>query len=296
MGVIGDAQQPGDWTTDTDLTYNQTTKKWEGQVTFEATGEYKFRANNDWVIDFGGDLNNLVNGGANIATPGAGTWNVTLDISGVDGFSATVSQYPNELYMTGNGVGQDAENWNWFEPLQLVPVHSHPELFWKIVWMKGTGEFKIAPQADWGGDFGITGTADADGVYAKGGDNVPVPATAGYYMVVVDMKNNTVQVTEPKVYGIGNAFGGAWTAYDPNYLFTIDNANGVIKFDGVPDDGDLRLHVGATTLNCDWWQAEFNVIGGNIEFRGTGNDQAAVPVTSGQNISLNFKEGTGTIQ
>jgi len=294
MGVIGDAI--GSWDNDINLSYNQDSKKWEGQVDYLDAGGYKFRANDGWDINFGGDLNNLTHNGANITTPGAGTWNVTLDISGVDGFSATVSQYPNELYMTGDGVGQDAESWNWYEPLQFVPVHSHPELFWKIVWMKGSGSFKCAPQAAWNNDFGISGTADADGVYAKGSDNVPVPATAGYYMVVVDMKNNTVQVTDVKVYGIGNAFGGSWTAYDPNYLFTIDNANEVIKFDGVPDDGDLRMHVGATTLNCDWWQAEFNIIGGNIEFRGTGGDQAAVPVTTGQNVSLNFKAGTGTIQ
>lgn len=293
-GVIGNAQAGG-WDTDVNLVYNSTSKKWEGQVDFLATGEYKFRANDAWDIDLGGALDNLVHGGSNIATPGTGTWNVTLDLGGEDNFSATVSQYPSELYMTGNGVGLPEEDWNWYEPLQLIPVHSHPELFWKIVWMKGTGEFKFAPVADWDGDFGKTGDADADGVYAKGGDNIPVPSTAGYYMVVVDMKNNTIQVTEPKVYGIGNAFGGSWTAYDDNYLFTVDNANEVIKFEGVPDSDDLRMHVAASTLVCDWWQAEVNIVGTDIVFRGTGGDPASFPVTSGQTISLNFKAGTAAV-
>lgn len=91
IGVIGDAQAGG-WDTDTDLTYNETSKMWEGQVTFLATGEYKFRANNEWAINFGGALDNLVHDGGNVATPGAGTYNVKLDISGATKFSATVTQ------------------------------------------------------------------------------------------------------------------------------------------------------------------------------------------------------------
>ncbi|OFX22813.1 MAG: hypothetical protein A2041_02065 [Bacteroidetes bacterium GWA2_31_9b] len=90
IGVIGDAQAGG-WGTDVDLTYNGTSKKWEGQVTFLATGEYKFRANDDWAISFGGSLDNLIYNAGNIATPGAGTYDVTLDISGTDKFSATVT-------------------------------------------------------------------------------------------------------------------------------------------------------------------------------------------------------------
>jgi hypothetical protein len=49
--------------------------------------------------------------------------------------------------------------------------------------------------------------------------------------------------------------------------------------------------------HTDWWQHEFNIIDGKIAFRGTGGDQAAVPVTAGsKTISLNFKVGTGTIK
>jgi len=288
-GVIGDGI--GSWDTDIDLTYNQDSKTWEGQVDFLATGAYKFRANDGWDINIGGALDNLVHNGGNIDVPGAGTWNVTLDISGVDGFTATVSQYPNALYMIGDGVG----DWDWANTdLQMIPVHSHPELFWKIVWMNDAGSFKFAPGKEWVGDFGKTGDA-TNGVYAEGSDNVPVPGTAGYYMVVVDKKNNTIEVTEPKVYGIGNAFG-AWDAAQTANLFTVDNVNEVIKFVSVPADGDMRAHVAASTLACDWWQAEVNIDPGtgNIAFRGTGGDPAAFPLTAGQTVSLNFKAGTGT--
>jgi hypothetical protein len=90
FGVIGDAQA-GSWDTDVNLTYNQTTKVCEGQVTFFDTGAYKFRANDGWDINIGGSLDNLVHGGDNIATPGAGTYDVTLDLSGTDKFFATVT-------------------------------------------------------------------------------------------------------------------------------------------------------------------------------------------------------------
>ncbi len=90
IGVIGSAQA-GDWSTDVDLTFNTTTKIWEGQVTFFATGEYKFRANDDWAISFGGSLDNIEYNGGNLATPGAGTYDVTLDLSGAEKFSATVT-------------------------------------------------------------------------------------------------------------------------------------------------------------------------------------------------------------
>ncbi|MCF6183424.1 MAG: SusF/SusE family outer membrane protein [Bacteroidales bacterium] len=137
------------------------------------------------------------------------------------GADISFATYPSELYMTGDGVGLDAENWNWYEPLQLIPDHSHPELFWKIVWMKGSGTFKFAPQAAWsGGDFGKTGDA-TNGIYAIGSDNIPVPSTAGYYMVVVDFLNGTIEIADPKVYGIGDVFGG-WDTYDLSKLFTVD--------------------------------------------------------------------------
>ncbi len=91
MGVIGSGQ-PGGWDADTDLTYNKETKKWEGTVTLGAEGEYKFRANDEWAINFGGELTNLVFNAGNMAVPGdAGDYNVVLDLSGVDAFSATVT-------------------------------------------------------------------------------------------------------------------------------------------------------------------------------------------------------------
>ncbi|RXQ96274.1 SusF/SusE family outer membrane protein [Ancylomarina salipaludis] len=282
------------------------TKKSEGVFTIEKElqdgAEFKFIGQQSWGdLDWG---NIAEKGQSGILAPKGKNDNITFD--GADAvYNITVNLnagtytieakpvYPTELYMTGNGVGPDDENWDWKNKLQFVPVHSHPELFWKIVWMKGSGNFKCAPQPAWSNDFGREGDA-VNGVYTKGGTDIPVPSTEGYYMVVVDLENNTIEIAEPKVYGMGNVFGG-WDGGDPADLFTVDNANKVIKFDGVPNDGELRMYVDAPTLNCDWWQAEFIVLDGMIEFRGTGGDQTRVNVTAGDNISLNFLTGAGSI-
>ena len=178
----------------------------------------------------------------------------------------------------------------------MAKVHCQPSGVPLIsVWLYEGGEFKFAPQRDWIGDFGKTGDA-TDGVFGKGTDNVPVPAAGtGYYIVVVDLENETIEVNPATVYGIGDAFG-SYDVKKPEYLFTVDNDNKVIKFTDVPAAGDLRMYAAASTLACDWWQAEFIVLSGVIEFRGTGNDQDRVALTAGQDVSLNFKDLTGTIE
>lgn len=313
-GLIGGAT-PGGWADDTKMHMEEFDLESISFTVDDAelmTGEYKFRYSGNWKAiihedaeiwvntNFGESIDNLVPGGPNIENEQAGYYDVAMNWTLEEGYEVTMEltqeieepDYPEALYMIGDGVG----NWEWDETdLPMVPTHSNPHLFWKIVWMDAEGEFKFAPQREWAGDFGKEGEADEDGVYDIGGDNVPVPGVEGYYMVVVDLDNETIQVTDPLVYGIGDAFD-TWDEEVEDNLFTVDNDNEVIHFDGVPADGDLRMHVAASTLDCDWWQAEFNIIDGEIEFRGTGDDQEAVPVSAGQNIILNFKEGTGEIE
>ncbi len=80
-GLIGDAT-PGGWDTDTNLTPSADFLVWTGTVTLKE-GEVKFRANDDWAINLGGNPENLTGGGDNIKLPEAGTYDVTLDFSRV---------------------------------------------------------------------------------------------------------------------------------------------------------------------------------------------------------------------
>lgn len=82
IGVVGDAT-PGGWDASTPLTPSDDYLTWSGDITFSATGEFKFRANNGWDQNLGGTYDDLVQDGSNIPTPGAGVYSVTLDLSSV---------------------------------------------------------------------------------------------------------------------------------------------------------------------------------------------------------------------
>lgn len=317
-GLIGGAT-PGGWSNNTPMSTAFDLNK----MVFTATdvlmlkNDYKFRYSNGWKIvldanlDLGGGKKGVKansNLGGSLAAPTAGGDNIANAVYGVYKFVITyelgkgytitgdktadgppLAEYPEKLYMIGDGI----DTWDWtVTDYPMVPVHSHPELFWKIVETKATGGFKFAPGREWKGDFGVAGTA-TNGVYAKGTDNVPVPATAGMYIVVVDLKNNTIEVAPATVYFIGDCVGG----YDPSKPENLlDVTATTVEKTRSFAAGDLRLHAGASTLKCDWWQAEFMVLNGKIEYRGAGPDQARVNLTAGMHtVSLNFKANTGSV-
>lgn len=87
-GLIGSATDGG-WDNSTPMTYNSTSKVWSVTTTLKAD-EFKFRANNGWDINLGGDLNNLSYGGDNIKITEAGTYKVSLDLSDPTKYKATV--------------------------------------------------------------------------------------------------------------------------------------------------------------------------------------------------------------
>ncbi len=79
-GLIG-AATPGGWDTDQNMTWDNTLKAFKVTVNLTA-GEMKFRANDGWDINLGGDINALTPGGANIAVATAGNYTITLWLNG----------------------------------------------------------------------------------------------------------------------------------------------------------------------------------------------------------------------
>lgn len=88
-GLIGDATEGG-WDASTPLTPSADFLTWTGTVNLKGEGKFKFRANDGWDINLGGDLEFLTLGGDDIATPGAGTYDVTLNL-GTYPYSATLT-------------------------------------------------------------------------------------------------------------------------------------------------------------------------------------------------------------
>lgn len=80
-GIIGSAT-PGGWDNDTDLAYDLSTKKYTYNGAL-IVGEYKFRKDNAWTLNYGDDGNNLSleANGANIPITVAGNYKIVIDFN-----------------------------------------------------------------------------------------------------------------------------------------------------------------------------------------------------------------------
>ena len=76
VSIIGSAVPTGtQWATDVDLSYNQNTGAWETYMVLNK-GEFKFRANHDWTLNWGGTLDSIVDWGANLSVDSPGAYRV----------------------------------------------------------------------------------------------------------------------------------------------------------------------------------------------------------------------------
>ena len=220
--------------------------------------------------------------------PGAGTWIVTLDMNNL---TYTIKEVKPDLFLTGSNYGW-GDKW-----LQLVPFHSSMEDFWTIIYLHEGEQLKFAPQADWGDDFGYTGTTindEAGANITSSSDGNIVVGKAGWYLLKVQNgSTKTLTVLQPNVYLMGDA-AGEWNIAD-SHKFTIPTTeDGVFESPAFAADAELRMCVSVDGF--DWWQSEFMVFDGKIEYRGRGDDQNRVNVTAGQKVTLNFTAGTGEIK
>lgn len=91
-GIIGDGT-PGGWDNSTAMTYNKTTKVWT--LTANLTQkEMKFRANNQWALNYGdkGADGILDFDSDNIKVPSSGNYTITLDLSSPRNYKYTLTK------------------------------------------------------------------------------------------------------------------------------------------------------------------------------------------------------------
>lgn len=91
-GIVGSAN-PGGWDNDTNMSFTEAKGEyiWSTDITL-TDGEIKFRANGDWVIDFGdnGADGSLEYGGTNIPVT-AGNYHIELILNSATGFTYTIT-------------------------------------------------------------------------------------------------------------------------------------------------------------------------------------------------------------
>ncbi len=279
---------------------------YEVTVTTENEGEnwYKFYGGTDagnWDganahvmgCDTNGDgsLFNYINWSADLQCPiisGKGKWKVRLD---VNNWTYTINEVKPDLFLTGS-------NYDWGGKwLQLVPFNKSEEDFWTIIYLHEGEQFKFAPQAGWGDDFGYTGTTindEAGANITSSSDGNLVVGKAGWYLLKVQNgSTKALTVLQPNVYLIGDA-AGEWNIADSHKFTVPTTEDGVFESPAFAADAELRMCVSVDGF--DWWQSEFMVFDGKIEYRGRGIDQNRVNVKAGQKVTLNFTAGTGEIK
>ena len=81
------------WDADANMTYDQTTKKWSIVISLIGGQEIKFRANDDWGLNYGdtGADGSLNEGGDNIAVATSGSYLVELDLSNPRAYTYTLT-------------------------------------------------------------------------------------------------------------------------------------------------------------------------------------------------------------
>jgi len=196
-------------------------------------GEWKIRKDNDWAVNYGDDGGDgtLEAGGANMQAT-AGTYKIVFDEAALT--------YTIEAYTWGI-VGDAFNDWGATPdaPLSYDPYTDT----WRTQVKLLDGEFKIRKNNDWGTNYGDTGL---DGTLEDGGDNIP--ATAGYYEIIVNFNDLTYTMEETELWGVVGSGYNDWGAFD-DFPFTKDfSTEGVYYINGITLlDGEIKFRV-----NNDW--------------------------------------------
>ena len=199
LGVIGDATPTG-WDADTDMEFNAAKQRFYVDLTL-IDGKIKFRADDDWAVNWGGADGVLSAGGADIAVA-AGDYRIYVNLN----------DPANPTYeLNAKMYGQD-ENAGSTTPEPEPEPEPTPVTGWSLIgafneWsgdlmlasdgtfyvIKGAeleGELKFRKDGDWTVNFGLGEgefAADTELSLAANGANINV--TAGTYDVYLDEAN-----------------------------------------------------------------------------------------------------------
>lgn len=253
----------------------------------------------------GSEKKSLASNGKAITIEKAGKYIITVNM---EKLTYEVKLVPS-LYLTGSAYNWGNEGGTW---KQLIQYNGSKETYWTMIYFSEGELFKFSTQAAWVDEFGDQATIvdnAGSGIVAAGSDHNLKVGKAGWYLLrVTNGKERKLEVCKPEVYLVGDVIAGGWGAgwednakTDANKFTAPTTKNGLFVSPKFANSGNLRMYVnfpdtGYKDPNNNWWKSEFNVIGGNIVFRGNGGDLQGVAVEANQQVSLNFTTGKGEIK
>jgi hypothetical protein len=181
-GVIGSAT-PGGWDTDTDLSYDETSKTWRAVMHLTGGNAIKFRANNAWDIDYGSTAGNdsLNKGGSDLPIAVEGDYAIKLDLSHANSYKYAANTWAVVGDATPGGWDTDTDM-TWDETNHVF----------KVTLALTAGNFKFRANNAWAVNYG----GNLTGLTAGGGD-IAV-AEAGNYTITFDPWGLTGTITKNK--------------------------------------------------------------------------------------------------
>ena len=261
ISIIGSVR--GAWDTDVDMTYNEIMKCWEARETLNA-GEFKFRLNHDWAVNWGGTFDDLVQDGANLQLAADGAYVIRLFLSDETPARCTVKEdngYPDNFYEIGNEGGWGISH------LLLGDGNGKYQGFYYL-----DGEFKFKPNADnWDNDLEyVSGDTTSGSLTDGGGPNCPDPG-AGFYQINLDFANLYYSLTKIESVSLIGAFNGwgddlemAYNKDEGCWEVTTDAVSGEYKFRANHDWG---INWGGTVDNLTQGGANLTIDGGTHTFK-----------------------------
>ncbi len=220
VGVIGDAT-PGGWDNDTDMTQDKDSMHlWTATMTLKS-GFVKFRANNDWAVNWGPTKANKDSG-------------FPIGVGVQDGKDIPV--YPGDYFITFNsntgayyldvdsdiGIIGDATPGGWDNDTDMYIDPTDTNKYYNVMVLK-TGAAKFRQNDSWDVNWGSLDYPS--GIGTQGGKDIPIPS-AGTYTVKFDKSTGAYSFEEKIEFAsigiIGTATPGMW---DTETSLTKDGAN-----------------------------------------------------------------------
>ena len=323
-GIIG-AATPGGWSGSTALPMGAFDLN---TITFEETdivmtkADWKYRYSDGWKVildadfdlgegktgikvnsNFGGAVDALVPGGANISNDVPGKYTATMLWSLADGYTATLTKtgdlevidYTNtELGLVGDGLMVDGAQHNWDTTIMLqkpvvVDVTNYTWTY-EGVEVTTAGSFKIREGQTWDGkvigytEVTMAGLAAAD--FEGNGDGNFVPLVDGKYDMILEINAVTETYTftvnpagaAPELYLVGDGCAAGW---DPGLALPFEGTDGVYTIT-TELNGDGTFIKFITTLGQ--WAPMYgtdddgNTVFGKLVYRETEDDPDPVSI------------------
>jgi len=189
VGIIGDAT-PGGWDNDTDMEFDPLVDSSGWSLRIELTdGELKFRANNDWAVNWGaGDFptGTALRDGPNIPVTAGEYFIFFNSFTGFYNFVAIV--VPDRVGLVGAGTPTMSWDVDFF-----LTQSATDENVWTYNEINLDGEVKLRADSSWAVNWGAVDFPTGTGI--QDGPNIPVPA--GTYGITFNSNTGEYIFSDP---------------------------------------------------------------------------------------------------